>query len=165
MIEIENLFKECSKHIATCKSAPIVCNIRAAFESWFRVELIVVLLNLGYSLEHIETNYTYSNSSDKADLCIRTERGDIVFELKSFVDGQDSNKKTKYPNQIKKLESASLSPTVAQVLTFTTFIGYSENKIKSYVKMFFQNNSWRIFGPIKLLDQYRLFVILTSISK
>lgn len=164
MIDIERLYKGFSKHVATCKSAPVVCNINAAFESWFRVELIPVLYELGYPYSQIKTNYTYPDGK-KADLCVESEQGDIVFELKPFVSNADANKINNYPSQIKRLEKlVSSEHRVLQVITFTTFIGYSEKRMNTLMNLFFTNVSWNIYGPKKLIDQYSLFVVITSIT-
>ena len=163
MINIEKLFDKFSKHAASCKSAPFVLNANAAFESWFRVELIPPLNELGYEFRNIETNYTYPNSRDKADLCLKSAQGNIVFELKSFVSGQDSNKKEKYPGQIEKLEKLISSSNIVQVISLTTFIGYSETQMMRYINNFFKSKSWTILGPMKLVEQHNLYVTITSL--
>jgi hypothetical protein len=165
MINIKDLFEKFSNHVDTCKSAPFVCTTHAAFESWFRVELIPVLWEHRYQYDSIETNYTYPNSRDKADLCVKDNQGNIVIELKSFVTGQDSNKKEKYPIQIKKLEKLIFDPIVIQVITFTTFIGYSEYRMKNYLQQFFANHSWEILEPSKLIAKYPLYAAITSMNK
>jgi hypothetical protein len=165
MINIEELLQKFSNHLSSCKSAPFVCTLHAAFESWFRIELIPVLVELQYLPNSIETNYTYPDSRDKADICVRTQQGIIVFELKPFVSGQDANKKREYPSQIKRLENLIGNPNTLQVVTFTTFIGYSETTMKNYVSLFFTNNSWNILGPTKLIDKYQLYVVITSMTK
>ncbi len=165
MINIKVLFEKFSSHVASCKSAPFVCTTHAAFESWFRVELVPVLWDLRYSSDSIKTNYIYPNSNDKADLCVKDQQGDIVFELKSFVSGQDANKKANYPGQIKKLERLIADASVLQGITFTTFIGYSETKMSNYMNLFFTNDSWDMLGPNKFIKRYPLYVAITSITK
>jgi len=165
MIDIEELLIKLSSHVATCKSSSFVCTAQAAFESWFRVELVPVLWEFKYSLSSIETNYTYPSSKDKADLCVRDRLGDIVFELKSFVYGQDSNKKEKYPSQIKKLEKLIADQNVLQVVALTTFIGYSETQMTNYMRHFFASVQWNIIGPTRLIKQYPLNVSVASIRK
>ncbi len=163
MIDIKVLFENISNHIAYCKSAPFVCTKQAAFESWFRVEIMPVLWDLQYPSDSIITEYTYPNSRDKADLCVKDQQGDIVFELKSFVSMQDSNKTKSYPKQIEKLEKLIANPSVLQGITFTTFIGYSETRMNNYMNRFFNNNSWDILGPNKLIKKYQLYAAITSI--
>jgi hypothetical protein len=165
MINIKELFEKFSNHVDSCKSAPFVCTTHAAFESWFRVELIPVLLELQYSYNSIETNYTYPNSRDKADLCVKDNQGNIVIELKSFVIGQDSNKKDNYPIQLKKLEKLTFDPTVIQVITFTTFIGYTESRMENYMQRFFTNPPWEVLGPSKLIIKYALYAAITNMNK
>ena len=165
MIDAEELLKKLSSHVASCKSSSFVCTTHAAFESWFRVELIPVLWEFQYPLSSIETNYTYPNSKDKADLCVRNRSGDIVFELKSFVYGQDSNKKEKYPSQIKKLEKLIADPSVLQVVALTTFIGYSETQMTNYMRHFFASDPWNILGPTRLIKQYPLNISVANIRK
>lgn len=165
MIDIRKLFEKFQNHISTCTSAPFVCNIHASFESWFRVELIPVLCELGYNPDQITTNYSYPHGT-KADLCVYSQQGEIVFELKPFVKGQDSNKKVTYPRQIEALEKLiNTDGNVSQVITFTTFIGYSERSMNTLMNSFFKSNSWDIIGPSKLIDQYQLYATITSISK
>ena len=165
MIDIEELFERISNHVAACKSASFVCNRLAAFESWFRVELNPVLWELGYSPAAIDTNYTYPNSKDKADLCIRDNQNNIivVFELKPFVKGQDSNKKDKYPAQIQRLENLIFARIILQAITLTTFIGYTELQMNSYMDEFFKS-SWSKVGPKKLIEQYKLYAAIASIK-
>jgi len=165
MIDIKALFKKFSIHVNSCKSATFVFTRPAAFESWFRVELIPTLCELQYPSESVETNYTYPNSKDKADLCIRDKLGNIVIEIKSFVSGQDSNKKQKYPKQIKKLENLITNPNVIQVITFATFIGYSRIRMENYMNRFFTNDAWEILEPTKLIEKYPLYVAITSLMK
>jgi len=165
MIDVKDLFEKLSAHVETCKSASFVCNTHAAFESWFRVELIPVLQGLGYSPDQIITNYTYPNFNGKADLCVENQCGNIVFELKSFVSGQDANKKANYPKQIKKLENLIFESNVFQVLTLTTFIGYSKIRMCNYLNKFFINDKWEILEPRKLIKQYQLYTVISSIKK
>lgn len=173
IIKIKKLFKKFSSHVASCESARFVCSERTAFESWFRVELCPVLRKLGF--KNIDFDYNYPDSGNKADLCVRTQRGDIVFELKSFVSDQDSNKKKKYPEQIRRLENLIHDPSgVLQVITFTTFTGrseadttftgYSEAYMKSYCKELF-GGSWQVLGPRKLINKYPLYVAITSMIR
>jgi hypothetical protein len=165
MIDAKELLRKLSSHVASCKSSSFLCSVHAAFESWFRVELVPVLQELQYPSSSIETNYTYPNSNDKADLCVRDILGDIIFELKSFVHGQDSNKKQKYPSQIKKLEKLIANHSVLQVLALTTFIGYSETQMANYTEHFFASGSWNVLGPLRLVKQYPLHIAIASIVK
>lgn len=164
VLKIKKLLKKFSKHVASCKSARFVCSELSAFESWFGVELYTVLrCKLGF--KDVRFKYTYPDSRDRADLCVKTARGDIVFELKSFVSGQDGNKKKEYPRQIARLEElVHHTSGVLQVITFTTFIGYSEDYMKSYFKKLF-GDSWEILSPRKLIKKYSLYVAITSMTR
>ncbi len=163
MIRLDSLSDRFSKHILTCKSAKFVLNRDAAFESWFRVELVPVLEELGYSADQIETNYRYPETGGKADLCVRID-GCIVFELKSFVSGQDANKKQEYPKQIKRLEKIIESKSCNQVIAFTTFIGYSQQQMQNYLRSFFDSTKWETFGPLKISEEDRLYVSISTIA-
>ncbi len=165
VIKIKKLFKKFSKHVASCESARFVCTTQAAFESWFRVELNPVLWKLGYPFEDIDTKYTYPDSTKKADLCIRTPRGDIVFELKSFVKDQDVTKKNEYPKQIARLEELIHNSGVLQVITFTSFIGYRREAIMQDINRWFQDGRWNIIEPAKLIKRYPLHVAITSMTR
>jgi hypothetical protein len=129
MINIQELGLLFSEHVTSCKSCSTVCRRNAAFESWFRVELIPVLGDIGYT--NIVTDYNYPNIKRKADLAINLNEGKIVFELKSFVNYQDSNKKEKYPEQVTRLKNLLIddSSEVIQVITFTTFAGYTDTSM------------------------------------
>ncbi len=177
VIKIKKLFNKFSRHVERCKSAKFVCCTHAAFESWFRVELNPVLWKLGYPRGSIETNYTYHDLglSNKADLCVKTRQGDIVFELKSFVRGQDSAKKKDYPEQIARLEKLIDSNSgILQVITFTTFtgrsedstVGYPEVYIEDYCEeLFLKDAPWKRYGPYRLVEEYPLYVVIAAITR
>jgi hypothetical protein len=112
-----------SDHVKACRSADIICGSNAAFESWFRVEIVPVLLDLKVPRGSIGTNYTYPGSANKADLYARTPEGLVIFELKSFVSGQDAQKKKAFFHQITNLEQLITAPEIAQVIAFATFLG------------------------------------------
>jgi hypothetical protein len=162
MINIQNLGLLFSEHVCSCKSCAIVCGRKAAFESWFRVELITVLSDMDY--KDIVTNYNYPNTKNKADLAINLNEGKIVFELKSFVNYEDSNKKEKYPEQVANLKNLLIddSNEVIQVITFTTFIGYTETSMKKIINKTFNQSEWTFYGPTKLHKDYELMILLTE---
>lgn len=162
MIDIQLLFDNFARHVCSCKSAEFVLNKEASFESWFRVELVPVLQELGYPIECIDTNYKYPGSGDKADLCVR-DNSDIVFELKSFVKSQDANKKQEYPKQIKRLEGILGSGHCKQVIAFTTFVGYSETQLRNYMRLFFTNAKWITLGPSKISNNGKLYLAICTI--
>jgi hypothetical protein len=164
IINLEVLFDKFTTHILSCKSADFVLDRHASFESWFRVELAEVLRQFGYSGDQIQTNYKYPDSDDKADLCVRAD-GDIVFELKPFVKGQDSNKYEKYPEQIKKLERTVESRHCQQVIAITTFIGYTSEQMQEYMQHFFGNGKWQILEPRRVSEEHELRLALCTVIK
>lgn len=142
MLDISQFLNQFINHFHSCKSSRFILKIPASFESWFRAEIPIVLENW-YSLSDIDTNFRYPNSSAKADLIIKTRDESIVFELKSFVLHQDSNKKDSYPSQIKALETIVNDNFCKQGITFTTFMGYSKKQIDSMLAKFFTNQKWK----------------------
>jgi hypothetical protein len=165
MLDLNIFFNQLAKHVGSCRSAPIVCGAKASFESWFRAEIIPVLWDLQIPADVIDTNYGYPDSRNKADLCARTKDGCIVFELKTFVIKQDSNKLKDYPNQIKRLETLVLRADVIQVVAFTTFLGYSEGQMVKHLTRFFESKTWNVVGPKQLLDPHPLFVVIADLTK
>jgi hypothetical protein len=168
IINIEKLFKKFSNHVKSCKSKYFVCSTHASFESWFRVELNPVLWQLGYKSESIRTNWTYPDSRGKADLCVKTSKGDIIFELKSFVEGQDAKKINSYPNQLKRLEnllSGSSGSGIIQVIAFITFIDYDVEQLKRIVKILFpEKTRWQTRDATPLIKNYPLRIMIGSIT-
>lgn len=164
-IDIRELFTNMSAHTAACSSSQFLCTTRASFESWFRVELVPVLEGIGIPYRDISPDYTFPDGG-KADLCIQSGSKIILFELKPFVSGQDSNKKIKYPHQINRLlKHLNDNPSIIQVITFTTFYGYTENRMKKICEDFFSDCRWEIVGPSPLVEGYPLHLILTSAVK
>ncbi len=164
MIDIEDLFGKYSEHVSSLKAAPFICNIHAAFESWFHVELVPVLWELGIADSSIEPRYAYPNSSGSADLGIRTREGVIVFELKSFVSDKSGKKEGKYPNQIGKLAKLVSDRDALQAIAFTTFIGYSKGSMMNHVKKFFKKGPWDVIGPTRLVEPYGLHLCIASMT-
>src|SRR5579859_5630773 len=102
----------------------MVCSIPIAVEAWFRVELIPALIDTGVAPEHVNLDFTYPGTRDKADIAVTGPPGSAIFELKSFVCFADANKIAKFPQQIGRMESLVLSKTVAEGVAFCTFFGY-----------------------------------------
>lgn len=162
LLDIKELFVKMSAHTATCSSSQFLCTTRASFESWFRVELVPVLMTLGVPYEEISPDFTFPDRG-KADLCIQSGGDVILFELKPFVFGQDSTKKEDYPRQIARLlDHLDKNKSISQVITFTTFNGYSEKKMNKFREDFFSDPRWEIVGPSPLVKGYPLHLILTS---
>ena len=164
MIDIEDLFDKYSEHVSSLKAAPFICDTHAAFESWFHVELVPVLWELGIADSSIEPRYAYPNSSGSADLGIRTREGVIVFELKSFVNGKSAKKEANYPKQIRTLARLVSNREALQVIAFTTFIGYSEVSMMNHVKKFFKKGSWDVIGPSRLVEPYGVHLCIASMT-
>jgi hypothetical protein len=171
-ININKLFNKFSNHVKSCRSRTFVCSEGAAFESWFRVEINPVLWDLGYKSESIFTNWTYPDSGGKADLCVETSKGDIIFELKCFVRGQDAEKINKYPNQLKRLERLITDPSdsddrvTIQVISFITFIGYNKEQLEKLVrKLFLEKTIWQTVGPNPLIKDSKLLIMIGSITR
>jgi hypothetical protein len=161
-LDIKELFTEMSAHTAACSSSQFLCSTRASFESWFRVELVPVLINMGIPYRDISPDFTFPDGG-KADLCIQSDGKVILFELKPFVSGQDSNKKIEYPRQINRLlKHLNDNKNILQVITFTTFYGYTENRMKKFREDFFSDHRWEIVGPSPLVEGYPLHLVLTS---
>ena len=116
---------------------------------------------------NIVTDYNYPNTKNKADLVINLDKGKIVFELKSFVNHQDSNKKEKYPEQVTRLKDLLIddSSEVIQVITFTTFAGYTDTSIKKIIDKTFDQSEWNFYGPARLHEDYELMILLTEKSR
>lgn len=161
-INIRELFSKMSAHTTACSSSQFLCSTRASFESWFRVELVPVLISMGIPYRDISPDFTFPDGG-KADLCIQSDGKAILFELKPFVSGQDSNKKIEYPRQIARLlNHLNKNTNILQVITFTTFNGYTENKMKKFREDFFSDIRWEVVGPFPLVEGYPLHLILTS---
>jgi hypothetical protein len=165
--DINSLAQGISKHVSTCKSARYLCTTQASFESWFRVELVPVLVELGIDYETVSPDYTYPGTRYKADLVCSSAEGRILMELKSFVSGQDSYKKDQYPNQIERLRSLlAQDASVGQVIAFTTFQGYSPRQITMLIGRLFDPSQWSMVGPIPVVDEYpSLQFLIAGITK
>ncbi|HNQ29207.1 MAG TPA: hypothetical protein PKM87_03720 [Methanolinea sp.] len=161
-LDIKELFSKMAAHTAACSSSQFLCSTRASFESWFRVELVPVLVHMGIPFQDISPDFTFPDGG-KADLCIQSSSEVILFELKPFVSGQDSNKKIEYPRQINRLlKYLSENSNFLQVITFTTFYGYTEYRMRKFSEDFFSDPRWEIVGPNPLVEGYPLYLVLTS---
>ena len=164
-LDIKEFFTKMSAHTSACSSSQFLCTTHASFESWFRVEIVPVLITMGVPYANISPDFTFPDGG-KADLCIQSDSKVILFELKPFDSGQDSNKKKEYPRQIDRLlDHLNKNANILQVITFTTFNGYSENKMNKFREEFFSDPRWEIIGPSQLVKKYPLHLILTSALK
>jgi hypothetical protein len=155
LIDLARLGQDLSNHVSTCTCAQFLCTEWASFESWFQVELVPVLMQQGYDRSECTSAYTYPGTRNKADLMIAAEEGQIVIEMKVFVSGQDANKKDRYPEQIARLLTLlEQDKSVAQVITFTTFQGYSPRQITNMTHRFFGDPRWSMVGPAPIVDTF-----------
>ncbi len=166
-LDINSLAQGISKYVSTCTSARFLCTKQASFESWFRVELVPVLVELGVDYETVSPDYTYPGTRYKADLVCSGKGGRTLIELKSFVSGQDANKKDRYPDQIERLRSLlDQDASIEQVITFTTFQGYSPRQITTLIGRLFDPSQWSMVGPISVIDEYpSLQLLIAGINK
>lgn len=155
-IDIARLAEVFRNHVATLRSANFVCSRHAAFESWFRVELVPALNELGIPADNISTDFTYPGSRFKADLIVDLRDGDCAFELKPFVSGQESQKMTKFPSQLRRLLGLLGTGRIVQVIAFTTFIGYGPEALQNRLRQFFGNDRWHSDGPMVVLNRHPL---------
>ena len=152
-------------HVAANPGAVIVASYPTAFESWFRAEIALVLIQLGYSRSNLDFRYEYPVSGGTqrkyADLAFR---GDwpVVFELKPFVNHADSNKKTTFPTQLALLENHVASRHIAAGVAFATFFGYSSNQVHARIRSLF-NARWTVSGPHLLLVEHPLEFVVAVI--
>lgn len=154
-LDLATLAQSVSKHVSTCTSARFLCTTQASFESWFRVELVPILMEMGVEYDTISPDYTYPSSNHKADLVCSTEGGQIIMELKSFASKQDRNKRNQYPEQIKRLYSLiNQNASIAQVITFTTFQGYSPRQLSALIEGLFNPLQWSMVGPAPVVKAY-----------
>ena len=162
-VDITRLAKTFASHVGTLKSAAFVCSRHASFESWFRVELIPTLNELGVPTQNIRTDFTYPKSRSKADLILDLKRGHCVFELKPFVRGQESQKMTDFPRQLRRLIGLLGTNEIVQVIAFTTFIGYGPEALQNRVRQFFGNDPWHSIGPMPVLNRYPLQMCIANV--
>ncbi len=155
MIDIEKLAAAFVEHARTCRSAPIVCSVHVALESWFRVEIIPALQDSGVSPEYVSFKYTYPGTRKKADLLVETPTYTTVIEIKSLVRGADAQKLKDFPNQIERLQSLVEGKLITQGIAFCTFMGYSEDKLGSLVKKFF-GEPWQSSVPRPVVNGFPL---------
>lgn len=121
-----------------------------AFESWFRVEVAMTLLTMGYRQVDLRYNVGYPlEPKKKADFAFGTD-SPIVFELKILVKKADANKLEKLPSQVASLEEHILKGSFGQAVVFVTFFGYSSQEVSSMLARFF-SKAWQVSGPHALV--------------
>ncbi len=164
MIEVRKLADCFVAHAAKLRSAPIVCCVRVAAESWFRVELVPALIDSGFSLEGISFDFTHPGTTKKADLLVETPKYISVLELKSFVSGADANNIRDFPAQLQRLMSLVRSEQITQGVAFCTFMGYGTRRLSTLLSKFF-SDSWERSRPTEILPDTPLKLVLASCSK
>jgi len=120
------------------------------------VELIPALNDLGVPTNSIRTDFTYPTSRSKADLILDLKGGHCVFELKTFVSGQESQKMTDFPGQLQRLLGLLGTNKIVQVIAFTTFIGYGPEALQNRLGQFFGSDPWHSIGPMPALNRHPL---------
>jgi hypothetical protein len=125
-------------------------------ESWFRIELVLALVDAGLDLQYIDFDCNYPGSQGKGDLAINSPEFRAVFELKSFACFADANKIAAFPSQVHRLAALVGTGAISQGLAFCTFCGHKDGRISSLRQKFF-DNSWTLFGPRPILKDAPLF--------
>ena len=59
MLSLEKVAAALTTHVSKCRSAQLVCRTPVAVESWFRIELVSALVDVGIALEHVKFNCAY----------------------------------------------------------------------------------------------------------
>ena len=164
-INVHKLSAGFKQYASSLPSAALVASEATSFESWFRVELTMAILQLGYRRDELVFNYNYpteENRRRKADICFQDDKT-IVFELKTFVSGADANKMGEFPKQNELLRSHVKSGHISQGVSFATFFGYSDQRMKKILGKLYQNpNNWTISGPHKLVDDQPLVFVIAE---
>jgi hypothetical protein len=165
MIDNRSLVDAMKEHVASAKSSYFLTTTRAAYETWFRVELAPVLGRLGIPQVDLDPHFNYPGTNQKADLVARIRDSLIVFELKSFVEAADSNKMVEFPKQLRRLEGLLGSTNIIQVIAFVTFLGYSDQRMKGYLERLFGKDQWHVVGPELAVKDGNLFLAVASRSR
>ena len=168
MVDSRGLFQQFLAHAATLRSTEFVAWHLFACEGWFRVELVPALVEIGVHKGRITPEYTYPGSSNKADLAIvsaDSDRTEVVFELKHFVQFADANKKQKFPDQVGRLTELVRDGAIDQGVIFMAFsyqTGSARDRIIS--NSFQKNPGWLVIGPQPLLPGGLTTVALATIA-
>jgi hypothetical protein len=159
VVEIENLAEAFAKHAAACSSSVVLCSVRVAFESWFRLELAYTMHT--HINGDISFDYSYEGTSNKADLLLTLDGRKVVFELKSFA-GSDANKLAKFPGQINSIRTEVDHRRVEQGVAFCTFTGYTSDRMNDICRKFFQP-PWQTTKLLPILADKPLRFMLASV--
>lgn len=155
MIDANELLERFLAHLATLKSTSFVATSLCGFESWFKAELVPALVEIGIDESCITTDYRYPNSRGKADLAILesgTDKPEIVFELKHFVQLSDSNKRSGFPGQADRLAELVARGTIRQGIALAVFSYLKESNPAEIISSTFAGDDrWLVTGPKLLL--------------
>jgi hypothetical protein len=161
MLEAKNLAEELAKHVASCPSGIMVCNVGAAVEGWFKVELAQLLAKA--AVDSVNFCYDYPNTREKADLAAKGSWGLSIVEIKCFVQGADSQKMKDWPLQPKRLLNLVQNDVVAQGVAASTYFGYSEKRISGFLSRFYPA-PWSYWGPVPFIVDAPLQLVMATAS-
>jgi len=161
MIDIGDLALRFGKHVSDCRSAPTVCRVHVAFESWFRAELAYLLNTTERGIERLSFDYSYPGTRAKADIVLKVGPDTVVFELKSFVQGADANKIAEFPKQTERLRMLVDEGRANQAIALATFVGYTETRIRILLDRFFPS-TWHKTAPRSFVDGDPLQFVLAE---
>lgn len=150
MIDAGEFANQFLKHVRSCPSGRIACGFGTAFESWFRVELAMMIVMLD-SFDRLGFGYTYPGSKEKADLVVESEEHRIVFELKSFVRRADAQKLKVWPQQ-DRLHRLITEGHAQQGVAIATFFGYGKETLSHLFSKFYLS-PWVVAGPYRFYDE------------
>ena len=159
VVEIDNLAQAFAKHAAACSSSGVLCGVRVAFESWFRLELAYAMHT--YINADISFDYFYEGTANKADLLLSLDGRKVVFELKSFA-GSDANKLAKFPGQLNSIRTEVDHRRVEQGVAFCTFTGYTHDRMNDICRRLFQP-PWQTTKLLPILTDKPLRFMLASV--
>jgi hypothetical protein len=161
MLQAKSLAEDFAKHVAGCPSGIIACNVGAAAEAWFQVELAHLLVRAG--LDSVHFGYDYPNSREKADLAVKGKWGLSVIEIKCFVQGADSKKMATWPLQLKRLLNLVENGVAAQGVAVSTYYGYSEKKTSDLLFRFYPV-PWSHSGAVRFIEDAPLQLVVATAS-
>ncbi|MGH9403770.1 MAG: hypothetical protein ACRD2P_16915 [Terriglobia bacterium] len=150
MLDAAKFAEEFVTHVRQCPSGIVACSGCAAFESWFLVEL-AQMMSASNRFDTIRFSYNYPESRGKADLMAEIREHRIVFELKCFVLGADSNKLKAWPEQIERLSHLLRDGHTRQCVAISTFSRYKREKLAGLLKSF-HPLPWKVAGPYKFFE-------------
>jgi hypothetical protein len=161
MLQAKSLAEEFVKHVAGCPSSIVACNVQAAVEGWFKVELAHLLLKAG--VDSVDFCYDYPNIRKKADLAVKASWELSIIEIKCFVRGADSKKMEDWPLQLKRLLNLVENGVAAQGVAVSTYFGYAEKRVSDLVSSFYAP-PWSLAGPVRIIQGAPLQLVVATVS-